>query len=264
MALLGFPVDPSAAFGAAVESELLVAGVGTAGPSGLTFGVPAAFFYALGAHLDKGTTAAHRFQMATGEAIERLLQQFATAVDAGVIDELEGFTDSSLVLTKITGFQAARRLVALGVSAASSSAPATVFAGSPLATLISGWLSAGEPPPENPPITYPNTDFNIWTQSLAGSHLPGYLDLDLDALTQGYVIPPFAASPTISAAGGSAALTFAAGMGIGPGMPVTGPNIATGTMSPSARRHRSPSVRVWREMYRRARCSPSSGRPARP
>ena len=228
-ALLGFPVDPSASFATAVGSELLVAGLGTAGPGGLNFGVPAAFFYTLGAHLDKGTTAAHRYQMATGEAIERLLQQFATAVDTGVIHESEPFTDTSLGTSKFTGFQAARRLEALGVSAASTSAPATAFAGSPLASLISDWLGAGEPPAENPPLTYPNTDFNIWTQTLAGTHLPGYLDLDLDALTQGYVIPPFAASPTIGTAAGSAALTFAAGLGIGPGMPVTGPNIAAGT-----------------------------------
>ncbi len=127
-ALLEFPVDPSAAFATAVDSEVLVEGLGITGPSGINFGVPAAFFYALGAHLDKTTTTAHRFQMATGEAMERILQQFATAVNAGVIEDQADFTGATPGTVK--SFQAARRLVALGVSAASSSPPVTVPAGS--------------------------------------------------------------------------------------------------------------------------------------
>ena len=236
-ALLEFPVDPSSAFATAVESEVLLQGLGPGGPSGLNFGVPAAFFYALGANVDKTTSAAQRFQMATGDAIERLLQQFGIAVDSSVIEDSEPFADTSLGLPPISSFQAARRLAALGVSAASSSPSVTVLAGSPLASLVNDWLSALDPAataPQNPPLTYPTTDFNLWTQQLAITDPQGYLALDLDAVTQGYVIPPFTASPTVTAGAGSAQLTFATatgktGPGIGAGMPVAGPNITPGT-----------------------------------
>ena len=237
-ALLEFPVDPSSAFATAVESEVLLEGLGVTGPSGLNFGVPAAFFYALGANLDKTTTAAQRFQMATGDAIERLLQQFSTAASPSspgqvpVISESEAFADTALGLPDISSFQAARRLVALGVSAASSSPSVTVLAGSPLASLIKDWLSAVDPAAtaaQNPPLTYQNTEFNIWTQQLAITDPQGYVDLDLDAVTQGYIIPPFAASPSSAADSGLNQLVFGPGTGIGVGMPVGGPNIAPGT-----------------------------------
>lgn len=230
-ALLEFPVDPSAPYANAVDSELLVQGVSVTGVSGLNFGVPAPFFYALGAHLDKSSGTVQRFKMATGDAIERLLQHFATAEDQLVINDTESFTDTTVVPASISSFQAARRLVALGVSAASTSPSVTVYPGTPLASLIQGWLKATDPSlalPQNPPLTYQNNDFNIWTQQLAPADPTGYLDLDLDALTQGYVIPPITASPSAAVASGSA-LTFPVGLGIGPGMPVSGTNIAAGT-----------------------------------
>jgi hypothetical protein len=229
-ALLEFPVDPSVTYANAVESELLVQGISRTGPSGLNFGVPAPFFYALGASLDQSTTMVQRFQMATGDAIERLLQQFATAKDQLVINDAESFTDSSVGPASITSFQAVRRLTALGVSAASTTPAVTVYAGTPLASLVQAWLSATDPSlalPQNPPLTYDNNDFNIWAQQIATSDPTGYLDLDLDALTQGYVIPAITASPSAAVASGPV-LTFAAGLGIGPGMPVSGTNIAAG------------------------------------
>ena len=142
----------------------------------------------------------------------------------------------------ITSFQAARRLVALRVSAASTSPSVTLFASTPLfavtplAKLVGDWLTATDPTPNpapNPPLTYLNTDFNIWTRSLAPTDEQGYLALDLDALTQGYVIPSFSAFPS-SAAG--ATLTFPSTnpdgtlLGVGVGMPVSGTNIAPGTI----------------------------------
>lgn len=237
-ALLEFPVNPSSTFATEVESELLVQGLGLSSASGLNFGVPAAYFYALSANLDKSTTAQQRFQQATGDTIERLLQQFTTAVNTNVLDprDSEAFTSSGLTSVKISSFQAARRLVALAVSAASTSPSATVIATNPLAALVKDWLGTTDPtptPPPNPPLTYQNTDFNIWTQQLASSDPQGYLYLDLDALTQGYVIPPFTASPT--GASTSTTLTFATldsngiAIGIGVGMTVSGTNIAPGT-----------------------------------
>ena len=229
-ALLEFPVDPSAAFAAAVESEIVLDGLGEGGPSGLDFGVPAAFFYVLGANLDQTTNAAQRFQMAAGDSIDRLLHQFAAMGDAGLIGNPQPFADPAAEPSEgITSFQAARRLVALGVSAASSSPPVLVLAGSPLASLVSTWLAATDPAgTQSPPPSPQSDDFSIWSQQIALLDQQGYLDLDLDALTQGFVIPPFGASPSAGVSSGST-LTFPAGAGIGAGMPVSGPGIAPGT-----------------------------------
>ena len=234
-ALLEFPVDPSSTFATEVESELLVQGINASGPAGVNFGVPAAFFYALTANLDKSTSALQRYQQATGDAIDRLLQLFETAVNGGVINDPESFTTLPSSVPSISSFQAARRLVALGVSAASNSSSVTVFSGSPLASLITDWLATTDPtptPPPNPPLTYQNTDFNIWTQTLASTDQEGYLYLDLDALTEGYIIPEFSATATSSTTN---TLTFPAlnaggiVIGIGVGMPVSGTNIPAGT-----------------------------------
>ena len=237
-ALLEFPVDPTASFATAVEGELLLDGLGLAGTNNINFGVPAAFFYVLGAQLDKSTSVAQRYQMATGDAIDRLLQAFAAAEKAEVIEDSEGFADPRYNTVQISSFQAARRLVALGVSGASTSPAATVVAGSDLASLISDWLSATDPavttppsPPPNPPQTYQNKDFNIWTQHLAKKDPQGYLELDLDALTQGFVIPEFTANTSGNTAAGSTTLTVTinpASGSIGVGMPVSGTNIANG------------------------------------
>ena len=230
-ALLEFPVDPSAGFAASVESELMVEGLGLSGPAGIHFGIPAAFFYALGATLDQSTTASQRFQLATGDTIERLLQLLSLAENANVIEDSEGFYNSGAG-GPITSFQAARRLAALGVSTSSNCPSATVFSGTPLAALVGDWLTKTDPtsdPPPNPPLTYENTDFNIWSQQIAGDTPQGYLYLDLDALTQGYIIPKFPASPSIGVSSGDT-LTFSGiATGIGAGMPVSGAGIASGT-----------------------------------
>jgi hypothetical protein len=117
-ALLEFPVDPASTFATAVESELLLHGVEASGSEGVNFGVPAAYFYALGANLDKSTTAQRRFLQATGDDIDRLLQQFATTENAGIIGtpsnpDSESFVTPGFSLVSLTSFQAARRLVAL-------------------------------------------------------------------------------------------------------------------------------------------------------
>lgn len=239
-ALLEFPVDPIDAFATAVYSELLLQGVEASGSGGVNFGVPAGYFYALHANLDKSTTAQRRFLQATGDDIDRLLQQFAAAENAGIIGsfsnpDLENFVTPAFSAVGITAFQAARRLVALRISAASTSPSATLFSGTPLAGLVGDWLSSSDPtptPPPNPPLSYQNTDFNIWTLQLAKSDPQGYLALDLDALTKGFVIPKFSLSPTSSTAN---TLTFSGQnadgtlIGVGKGMPVSGPNIAPGT-----------------------------------
>ncbi|MGD0063986.1 MAG: hypothetical protein ABSB76_11165, partial [Streptosporangiaceae bacterium] len=236
-ALLEFPVDPAGpavTFTTAVDSEVLLTGLGDGGPAGLDFGVPAAFFYALGASLDKTTTAAQRFQLATDDSIDRLLAQFAAALDAGLIDATgpQPFSGGS---TGITMFQAARRLSALGVSPASSSPSVPVAAGTPLASLVKAWLDAVDPDISvSPPPSYQYEDFTVWAEQLAINQAAGCLQLDLDALTQGYIIPSFTASPSATADDPGATLSFPAGSGIGPGMPVSGPGIQAGTTVQSA------------------------------
>jgi len=237
-ALLEFPVDPVSSFASSVESELLLQGVGLNGTGGLVFGVPAGFFYALGASLDKSTTAAQRFQLATGDAIERLFQVFSAAEQAGSISNLdsEKFTTPGVIVSgsSITSFQAARRLVALGVSAASNSPSVQVYAGTLLAKLVTDWLAQTDPTPNpvpNPPPTYQDNDFIIWSQTLSASDPTGYLFLDLDTLTRGYIITPFTRCPSTGALGGSTTLQIqGVGLGIAPGMPVTGTNIAPDTV----------------------------------
>jgi hypothetical protein len=232
-ALLEFPVDPASSFAASVESELLLEGLGTNGVSGLVFGVPAAFFYAVGASLDKSTTPTQRFQLATGDAIERLFQVFSAAEQANSIADLEDFRTPGVTLGKISSFQAARRLAALGVSSASNSPSVPVYARTPLAQLVADWLAQTDPTPTpapNPPLTYQDTDFDIWSQTLAPTDPIGYLFLDLDTLTQGYLIPPFIASPSQTTNAGQTTLTFVGtAIGIGVGMPVSGKNIAPDT-----------------------------------
>jgi hypothetical protein len=200
-ALLEFPVDSSQTFATAVESEILLKGIGGSAADAINFGVPAAFFFALGAKMDKSTTAVQRYLMATGDAIDRLLQEFDAAEDAGVIEDSEAFADPALGGTAITAFQAARRLVALGVSAASGSPAVTLSptaaAGTPgaaLAALVRAWLAATDPngtaPPANPPPSYDEKDFLIWQQLAATGLGPaGYVALDVYALTQAYAIP---------------------------------------------------------------------------
>jgi hypothetical protein len=232
-ALLEFPVDPSSTFASSVESELLLKGVDSSGTSGLNFGVPAAFFYAVGASLDKSSTSAQRFQLATGDAIERLFQVFSIAEHAGSIADVEAFITKGITPASISSFQAARRLVALGVSAASNSPSVQLYAGTPLAKLVNDWLMQPDPTPTpapNPPLTYQNTDFKIWSQTLAPADQSGYLFLDLEALTKGYLIPPFTASPSAPTSAGLTTLTFTGtAIGIGVGMPVSGKNIAPDT-----------------------------------
>jgi hypothetical protein len=260
-ALLEFPVDPSLSqpLASAVESEILLQGLGGTSAGSINFGVPAAFFYALGAKMDKSTTAVQRYQIATGDAIDRLLQEFDAAEDQGVIEDSEA---PALGGAAISSFQAARRLVALGVSAASGSPAVTLnpaaAAGTPeaaLIALVNAWLAATDPtgsgPPPNPPPSYEQKDYTIWQQLLAANQA-GYLAIDLYALTQGFAIPQLVAytsgdtpsgaeltfaqssltAATAADCPSGATLTFAsaaAASGVTPGMSVGGAKIVPGT-----------------------------------
>ena len=188
-ALLEFPVDPSVAYANAVESELLVQGVSVAGPGGLNFGVPAAFFYALGAQLDQSTATVQRFQMATGDAIERLLQQFGTAVDQGIISDTESFYRHERrprVNHLLPGCPPSRRPWRLRcIHQPLGHRPRRDPAGVASPGLAEGHRTSA-----------PEPAADVWQHRLqhldtaAGQRGPHRLpDLDLDALTQGYCHP---------------------------------------------------------------------------
>ncbi|HKM54287.1 MAG TPA: hypothetical protein VJY33_12830, partial [Isosphaeraceae bacterium] len=188
-ALLEFPVDPELpTTSATVETEVLLQGLGT--PGGINFGVPAAFFYALGANFDKSTTADVRYQTSTGDTVERLLVAINAAVQANVISDTEKF-QSSTTAPGINSIQAARRLTALGVTSATSSSPKlTMPSSGPLVELVTAWLAVNASPIPGPGQSYqPTQDDQIW--SILGNHLAppdqqrGYLELVLAALTQG-------------------------------------------------------------------------------
>jgi hypothetical protein len=236
-ALLEFPVDPAQLpEPSPVESEVLLTGLSS---SGVNFGVPAGFFYALGASLDKSTSGDSRYTIACGDTTERALQQIGQAVLAESIGQpgadSEGFylplATPPNPQNPITAAQAVRRLSALNVTSSVSTSPVVVLpASGPLTNVVSAWLAAtpGQLPTYQ---SYQSTDADIiWglivlnpTPAALAPFAPnftftqqpteeGFLLLVLGALTQGYLIPgssppvplankidAFLSGPTISA-----------------------------------------------------------------
>jgi Tc toxin complex TcA C-terminal TcB-binding domain len=117
--MLEFPVKPGQASNAPVgEASVILTGIGNGSPTDINFGVPAAFFYALGATLATQVTPLQRYQMACGDTIDRLLADLSNAVQAGTIDDSMQFYSlpQSPPPPSATSAQAARRIAALGVS----------------------------------------------------------------------------------------------------------------------------------------------------
>lgn len=185
-ALLEFPVDPDAhpdRQGSSVYADVLIQGIGT---TDLNFGVPADYLYALGADFDKSTTADRRYQIATGETIERILQEIQTAInDQAITDDAPYRTSTASAISKE---QAANRLVALGARVASNGPAITVPNPLPssgtFVQVVQAWLQAKQPP--NPPPAGTATDWGS-IETKAGAQ--AYLNLVLLTLTQGYLIP---------------------------------------------------------------------------
>ncbi len=178
-ALLSFPVDPSTA---SMQAEVLLTGLDTAVPP-VQFGVPAAYFYALGANVPPQITADQRFKMACGDTTERVLTELRTAVSDAVITAAEKFTDGS---AGINPAQAARRLAALN---GSLGVPAPQYKmRNAMQGLVNDWLAFPAAANWEDYISDSQPQ-NFWGTELATQ--PGaYLDLVLCALTQGFVTPP--------------------------------------------------------------------------
>ena len=118
-AMLRFPPSAGVVGASTTKVEVILAGVHDAGVTGgFSFGVPAAYFYALGAAMPAQITPAQRYARATGDQLERLLTDLTTAVNAGTITDSESCVGNPAVTASAA--QAARRIDALGVPPGSS------------------------------------------------------------------------------------------------------------------------------------------------
>jgi hypothetical protein len=179
-AVLEFPVDPPAVL---TRARVCLTSLAKG-----SFGVPAAYFYALGANVPPQITPAQRFKMACGDTSEHVLTVLRSAVSDGVVTESATFSDGSAGINPV---QATRRLAALN-SLPALAAPAYQMRPA-LQTLVNHWLSF--------PTTADWPDYvtdekpkNFWAAEAAASPA-AFLDLVLCALTQGFITPAGANPP---------------------------------------------------------------------
>ncbi|MFL9966303.1 hypothetical protein PQR02_35990 [Paraburkholderia sediminicola] len=151
-AMLDLPANSAAAGGGPVSGhQIILTGVDSVDPPS-NFGIPAAYFFGLGALLPMQIGVDQRFQLATGESVERLLSELTSAIDAGTITDAEAFV--ALAPTKINAAQAARRIAAMNIPP-SSTAPlaplgtrslqtlGNALSGTKLSFAATGGLTAG-------------------------------------------------------------------------------------------------------------------------
>jgi len=120
-ALIHFPAQPDAAGTASAsdQSVILTALDTVAAPA--HFGVPAAYFYALAGATPPSRDAKRRYGDATGAQLSQVLSELTVAITAQTVSDAEGFVAPG-VAGQINAAQAARRLGALGVPNASTTA----------------------------------------------------------------------------------------------------------------------------------------------
>ncbi|OHX19650.1 neuraminidase-like domain-containing protein [Chromobacterium sphagni] len=212
-ALFELPVDAGVSSGGPLGSTEVLLLNPAGGVLPVSFGVPAAYFYALSANMPPQVSVPQRFTMATGEQAARLLSQLAQAVSDGTVTDHEQINGAG---AQINPAQAARRLNALGVEGSNSRPRCPVDAD--IATVLDDWLAYGLDWPDA--AAHPINEFWITASPAGGeavSHPVEYLDFVLAALTQGYVPPGGAQSLTqlvlaglrITPAGGALPATVA-------------------------------------------------------
>ncbi|OAA51504.1 insecticidal toxin complex protein [Metarhizium rileyi] len=104
-----------------------------------TFGIPAAFFYALGYNLPSQMNTQDRFTNALVASETANLKKLQSAADSGIIDSEESaMTSTDTLLKSLNIQQAARRISALGPAPASLT---TINLDDDLSTLITDWLN---------------------------------------------------------------------------------------------------------------------------
>ena len=195
-ALFAFPVRPAQQTTAPVsETEVLLVPSAPANQLAPSFGVPAAYFYALGASMPAQVPPDQRYRMACGDTIVRLLAEFTAAFDSGLIGDSYQVGAGPAV----NPAQAARRLSALVMSGAAGTPQCAVTA--TLQPLINDWLAYPPPPPPPapaPPVwkSYqPGDDVTGFWPAEAAAQPAAFLELVLCALTQGYVLAAGASRP---------------------------------------------------------------------
>lgn len=114
-AILEFPVNPGQSSSAPfAEAQVVLSAIGSIDPP-VSFGVPAAYFYALAAMMPAQITPQMRYQIAIGDKLPRLLTDLTSAINAGTITDTETFATLKPAPPAISAAQAARRISALGV-----------------------------------------------------------------------------------------------------------------------------------------------------
>ena len=116
-ALLEFPADPSQSGGAALSpAQVILTGFQGLSPA-LDFGAPAAYFYALDSAMPASVSAKQRYDKATTNQLQTVLNSLTSAYFAQTITDVEAFVTVS---GSISAAQAARRIRALATSNAAT------------------------------------------------------------------------------------------------------------------------------------------------
>jgi hypothetical protein len=169
-AMLELPANSAAAGGGPVSGhQIILTGVDSVDPPS-NFGVPAAYFYGLAALLPLEIGADRRFQLASGDHIERLLSELTTAIEAGTITDSEAFV--ALAPQAINAAQAARRIAALGIPISSSV---------PLSPLGARRLQTLSDTPSGTKLTFASTDGLKVGMLVSGINVP--INTTIAALT---------------------------------------------------------------------------------
>ncbi len=180
---LQFPVDPGVPSDPAVnDPEVILTGVGGA----TSFGVPAAYFYALAALMPAQISAQQRYRLATSDAMAHVLAELTTSINGGVVSDAETFVSSAA--PSIDAAQAARRLGVLSVSSASTNPKLALTP--TLQPPITEWLAFGSAAPTPSSQSYqPGDDDTVLWPAAATANPEGFLELLLCVVTDGYLIP---------------------------------------------------------------------------
>jgi hypothetical protein len=197
-AQLQFPADPAEPNSDEVTVTLTGITAFTTFAPPKSFGVPAAYFYALAAAMPSEMTAQQRYQLATGEKTERILAAFTAAINARTVTDAEAYT--TVAGLSCNAAQAARRLAVLrptppvaAFAPLGSTASVPVAYPAPLQSILQAWLDYPPTPAAGASSDsyQPGDDAtSFWpAQAAANPDQNGFLNLVLCALTQGYVIP---------------------------------------------------------------------------
>ena len=140
--------DPAAPF---PQRSILLKGFGaTTDPNSITFGVPAAFFYALGCGMPTHFNADDRLEAAYVTAEPTIIKALRAAEDNGVMQPRESALSNSTntFASNVSEEQAARRLVALGAGRRMKEGDMSTTAvqlDDSIKDLVVGWLEFGGP-----------------------------------------------------------------------------------------------------------------------